>query len=365
VGSRATLRAHVFDLLKPFFVVWGAEQLSEAEAWVHAEMESEDGRPPVLILLADTLDEGLGHRARLRNALPAPPVPVLLLVEAPDALPRALEDFPDDIVRGRYDGMDLVRRVRSMGMLGLARWEADCARADTQQAELALTRERQALQLLSRFVSSQVLQAVRNGDALRPPQRLELSVLFSDIRGFTDATAFCAPADTVNLLNDYLPEVNRLVAEHGGQLDKFMGDGILAYFPPHPGARHHYSDRAVMAAIRVLERLEELKVQWFEQGFLPVGVGVGVTTGMVTLGTIGADERLDYTVIGSTVNLAARLQGLARGGDIVIDAPTYARVRGKVSVRDGRVANIKGFEEPVQVYNVAYQEPHSLLLEAR
>jgi len=355
------VRAHVHDQLRTQFTVWGAENPEEARGQLETDQESGDTPPPVVVVLAADLKEGMELCTALQqDALSVPP-PVLLLVESPD-VPKTLSGLPEDVIRGRYDRTDLCIRVRSLGMLAKARWET--ARRDAQVREAferveqwrqTLEEERAFHEMLARFVSPAVSDAVRSGVALQPPLRLELSVLFSDIRGFTDATAFSSPDDTIDLLNDYLPEVNRIIANHGGYLDKFMGDGILAYFAPRPQTAHS-AERAVRAAIAVQERLEELKVTWFERGFLPVGIGVGITTGMVTLGTIGAGERLDFTVIGSSVNLAARLQGLARGGDIIIDEPTYQRIKQTITVQQGRRVPVKGFEEPVLVYSVAYLE---------
>ena len=357
VGGPPLVRHHVMETLQAgTCVVTGVDEPQQAAALLADAIHGE-GALPVLVVPCTTLAEGVGRLAVVRKEHTG--APALVLVENVEPLPKALDGLPEMVVRGRFEKADVAHRVLTLWALSNARAQAARATHEALEARLTMDRLKRALETerttvkhVTRYVSGAVLEQLASGTLTMPPTRKQLSVLFSDIRGFTDASGFSSPEDLVDLLNDYLPEVNRVVTAHGGNLDKFMGDGILAYFVQTPLQPDH-SLRAVQAAFRLLERVEELKVSWFERGFLPVGVGVGVTSGGAVMGTIGTGERLDHTIIGPTVNLAARLQGLARGGEVAMDEPTYEAVRPLVGARLGQQVNVKGFEAPITVYTVA------------
>jgi class 3 adenylate cyclase/CheY-like chemotaxis protein len=362
VGASANVRSLVQDVLSQAFPVNGMDTAEQVRELLEHAPSTEPA--PVVVLLAANLSRGLELLRVLRPHRADADTPVLLMTEENEPLPRNGEALPDAVIRGRWERQDLLLRVRSLAALCLARHQAAENTHELLEARLAADRlkrafetERATLRQVSKYVSPAVMDQLQNGGLLAPPSRQQVTVLFSDIRGFTDASAFATPEDLMDLLNDYLPEVNRIITAQGGNLDKFMGDGILAYFRASATVPDT-AVRAVKSALRLLERLEELKVTWFERGFLPVGVGVGVTTGGAIMGTIGTGDRLDHTIIGPTVNLAARLQGLARGGEVVIDDATLKDVKHLVRVRDGKRVNVKGFEDPVAVYTVTSLEGH-------
>ncbi|MEW5849466.1 MAG: adenylate/guanylate cyclase domain-containing protein [Myxococcota bacterium] len=357
VATNASVRTHVQEQLRGVISVSAVADGKEALRWIRAH--EVDAPPPVLVIMASDGKEGLAILTPLRNEQRVHPSPALMVLESVDpfSAPPGLD--PEELMRGRYDRSDLIRRVRQLSRLALSEFQCRYQQEALQATEDATTRWRRAydeanetLQSLTRFMPTAVVEAVREGRAFQPPQRRELTMLFSDIRGFTDATEFHEPQDTIDLLNDYLPEVNRIIAGNGGTLDKFLGDGILAYFGDRPGTDDH-AMRAVRTAVAMQHRLEELKVAWFERGFLPVGIGIGICTGPTTLGTLGSGERMEYTVIGSPVNMAARLQGFARGGEIIISGTTYERVQSQVQIRETRTVTVKGFDGAVQVYTLA------------
>ncbi|MCC6809898.1 MAG: adenylate/guanylate cyclase domain-containing protein [Deltaproteobacteria bacterium] len=210
-------------------------------------------------------------------------------------------------------------------------------------------RERQLLEM-ARHVPRALLWAIDRGESLQPTQK-RLTILFADLRGFTDASGFSSPAEIVSLLNDYIEAASNVIGGAGGVLDKFTGDGICAYFGYE--GRDDAAASAVRAALQLQEVLERFKVDWFDRGVLPMGAGVGVTTGLVAVGPIGAKDRADYTIIGSTVNLAARLQAFAKGGEVVVDAPTADLVRHLFALSPPRAVTVKGFSQPVTVHTVA------------
>lgn len=358
VGPQGGVRRHVFDVLRHMFAVTEVDRVEDARALILQHMKTEKVPPAVSVVMCGSLAQGLAQLAVLRPHSLETDGPVLLMVDAPDPV-KGLEGLPEDVIRGRWERADLLLRVQNLCRLASARMELAAARTAVAEQRLAseklrraLETERVALNSMARYLSPVVLTHIQDGRAFLPPTRQDLAVLFSDIRGFTDASGFSTPEELVELLGEYLSEVNSIITQHGGNLDKFMGDGILAYFMPSPNESAPHPARAVAAALRVLHRLEELKVNWFERGFLPVGVGVGISTGQAIMGTIGVGERLDHTVIGPTVNLAARLQALARGGEIVVDQPTRAACGRGLRTRDSRQAMVKGFEAAVLVHVV-------------
>lgn len=206
---------------------------------------------------------------------------------------------------------------------------------------------------LKRYLSPLVVQKVveKKADMGLVSNRKNLTVLFSDIRGFTSATETMEPESAIELLNEYLSEMTKIIYEEGGTLDKFMGDGIMAFYGD-PIEYEDHAKRAVNTAIKMQERLKELREKWHSDGQEILKIGIGISTGYVTVGNIGCEDHLDYTVIGNNVNLAARLQSLAKEGEIIISPRTYASVKDMVSAEEVGKIEIKGFHKPVDVYKV-------------
>lgn len=165
--------------------------------------------------------------------------------------------------------------------------------------------------LFARYVPPAVVS-----DLLQHPEdivlggmRVELTIFFSDVRGFTSFSEDKTPEYVVQRLNEYFTEMNAIIFKHGGTLDKYMGDGIMAFF----GAPIHYedhADRALAASLEMLERLKELNKKWEEQGEPLFNIGVGINSGPVVVGNVGSPERMDYTIMGGEVNLASRLESM-------------------------------------------------------
>ena len=355
VVAQPDRRARIQDDLRAAFLAWGAEHADEAREWLEAQ--ADDEVPPVVLLTADDGPAGMASILRIRQGEQARRSPVLMWLERADAIPPPQIGGPDDVNVGPWNAEVAVRRVWSLARIVRAEYRASQhARAALEHREQAqrwrraYEKQNAALEQLRRFLPPIVVSAAQGGTVLKTCRK-NLTIMFSDIRGFTDASEFCDPADTVALLNDYLPECNRIVVENGGNLDKFMGDGILAWFGD-PSENPEAPLQAVKTALKLHARLESLKLVWFERGVLPIGIGIGIATGPTTLGPIGGGERMDYTVIGSSVNLAARLQAFARGGDIVMAEATYQLVKDRVLVRDAREVSVRGFEKPVRIHTV-------------
>jgi adenylate cyclase len=181
----------------------------------------------------------------------------------------------------------------------------------------------------------------------------EITVLFSDIRGFTNISEALGAQATVKMLNEYFTIMVDCITREGGMLDKFIGDAIMAGFGI-PVSYADNEDRAVRSAISMIVELWEWNVTRVAQGLDPLDHGVGLNTGMVVSGNIGSPKRMDYTMIGDGVNLAARLESACKqySARILISEFTRAKLRGTYRLRDVDLVVVKGKTEPVGVYEV-------------
>jgi adenylate cyclase len=205
---------------------------------------------------------------------------------------------------------------------------------------------------LERFLPAEVVERVVAGDlAGLAGERRTVTVMFADLRGSTELAERLPPADVVALLNEYVGVLARCVFAHGGMLDKFLGDGLMAVF----GVGGDHSDGAEAAAQASLEmqaRVGALNEVRRTRGGMSIGFGIGLHTGEVVLGAVGIPQRSDYTAIGDTVNTAARLQELTKDldADIVLSGETAGRLpAGRFRARDlGEVA-VRGKTQPVRL----------------
>jgi adenylate cyclase len=207
----------------------------------------------------------------------------------------------------------------------------------------------------SRYVSRQVAELILNDPekylSVLKGQRKEVTVLFADIRGFTPLSEQLPPEEVVALLNDYLTHMTDVVFRYEGTLDKFLGDGLMAVFGA-PVAQADSTLHAVRAAVAMRERLNEFNVARRVVGREPVHVGIGINFGEAVVGNIGSRERMDYTVIGDTVNVAQRIQAGATGGQIVLTEEAFRRVEGAVEARPLGRFRLKGRKGELELYEV-------------
>jgi class 3 adenylate cyclase len=211
--------------------------------------------------------------------------------------------------------------------------------------------ERRRLEALRRYVSPAVVQRLLEDPAnLRlGGQRQEVTILFADIRGFTSFSESRDPEQIVDVLNGYLAIGAEAVLAVEGTLDKFMGDAVMAIFnAPLPQVDHTL--RAVRAALRMRQAVAGRHDVVPPEQRLSFGIGIAV--GEAVVGNVGTARQLNYTAIGSAVNLANRLQSDAAPGQIVLGPEAYARVRDHVDVRRLPPADVRGFSQPVQVYEL-------------
>jgi adenylate cyclase len=179
----------------------------------------------------------------------------------------------------------------------------------------------------------------------------EVVVLFSDIRGFTPLSEQMSPDEIASLLTEYFSEMVDVVFEHGGTLDKFIGDAVMALWGA-PLARGDDADRAVRAAIAMQRRVDWLNAEWGRQGRRTIGVGIGLNAGEVFAGNIGSAQRLEYTVLGDPVNTASRLCSRAGAGEVLLSELLYRRLADPPPVRALDPMPLKGKAQAVPVYSV-------------
>jgi len=215
---------------------------------------------------------------------------------------------------------------------------------------------RQVTNVFGRFVSAEVRDmivnmALEDPDLIQPGGRqMEISVLFADIRGFTTISENLSPPEVVEILNQYLDSMEEEVFRQGGTLDKYTGDGMMVLFGA-PLEQPDHAGRAVRAALGMQRAAAEVSRQRGDVKWKMV-YGIGITTGPAVVGHIGSKRRLDYTAIGDTVNLAARLEGQAPPGTILINQATYEAVKDIAVVEELEPVMVKGKAKPVVVYKV-------------
>lgn len=211
-------------------------------------------------------------------------------------------------------------------------------------------------QQVSRYVAPQVWESIFSGrrQAKLETQRKKLVVFFSDIVGFSALSEQMEAEAFTDLLNQYLTDMSRIALKYGGTIDKFIGDGMMIFFGD-PSSKGTKGDAiaCVSMAIEMRRHMLKLRKQWAEHGMTaPLQIRMGVNTGYCTVGNFGTESRMDYTIIGKEVNLASRLEGEAEPGEILISHETYALVKDKIICRKRGTAEVKGFRDPLPLYQV-------------
>jgi adenylate cyclase len=259
----------------------------------------------------------------------------------------ALVSHTQRIARGDYSVRSTPYREDELGRLSAA--------FDDMSRGLA---ERDRVRdLLDKNVSPEVAaQLLRDGATLGGQER-EVTILFADLRGFTSLCEKLPAPELLTLLNRYLDRMSTAIEAQGGVIDKFIGDAIMALFGA-PVAQGDPADRALAAALAMERALAAFNAELAAEGRPPLGIGIGINTACVVAGNIGSHRRLNYSVIGDGVNVAARLESLTRTADyrtnIITSAATAAALREptRFSLRDLGSLQVKGRAEPVEIFAV-------------
>jgi class 3 adenylate cyclase/HAMP domain-containing protein len=263
--------------------------------------------------------------------------------------------------------MDLTKRVKifypdEIGVLGFYfnNMIAELEGAYNQiknyayQTVLAKKREERIRFIFQKFVPQEVINQVLNlaSDSMLIGARQKVSVFFSDIRGFTTISESLKPEELVLSLNSYFDKMVRIIISHHGTVDKFIGDAIMAIFGA-PLVRPDDAESAVYSAIQNTDALEEFNQGQRATGKIEFHIGVGINTGDVIVGNIGSEQKIDYTVIGDTVNLASRLEGLTKMYHVPIVISEFTKDEipaGKFYFRELDTVRVKGKNKPVKIY---------------
>ncbi|MDQ6929835.1 MAG: adenylate/guanylate cyclase domain-containing protein [Candidatus Eremiobacteraeota bacterium] len=187
-------------------------------------------------------------------------------------------------------------------------------------------------------------------------KRVKATIFYSDIRGFTSMAENMTPENIYRQLNEYFEQMCAIIFKHGGYVDKFIGDCVMAVFSA-PNPKPDDAKRAVLAAIEQQAKILEMGAAWAKQGRQIFTVGMGCNTGEVIMGNLGSSARLNYTVIGDNVNTAARLYNVAKGGEIIISESTYDEVKDFVEVQELQPVTVKGKVKPLRIFNVLRAKP--------
>lgn len=231
--------------------------------------------------------------------------------------------------------------------------------SDSQQNKL-----NRILKRLMRYVSYQLYKKITQGkeEIETHPSRKKLTVFFSDIKDFSIISSNMEGEALSEFLNLYLNEMTEIILKWGGTLDKYIGDTIMVFFGDDESTSHKDNAvRCVKMAVEMQQRMKKLQREWFEKGYQePMKIRIGISTGFCTVGNFGSSERMDYTIIGNPVNLAARLENAANNDEILINHETWGLVKEEIICGKAREYKLKGFRQPIIAYKVYWdQQPDS------
>ena len=298
--------------------------------------------PPDLVLLDIMMPEMDGYEVlrRLRQRPSTAGIPVIFLT--------ALSTIEEEQLGLDLGAVDYITKPISPPVL-MARVQSHLERSRNAQRLLSLS------QKLSRYLAPQVYQSLFEGSqqAEIHTKRKKLTVFFSDIKDFTESTARWQPEEITRLLNGYFSEMTRIAADYGGTVDKFIGDAMVIFFgDPHSLGVREDALQCVKMAMAMQQRMGNLQALWRDMGSQTFRIRIGINTGFCDVGNFGSELRMEYTIIGSEVNLAARLEQSAEAGRILISDETYALVRDEIDVEPGIAIQAKGFANPIHAHAV-------------
>jgi class 3 adenylate cyclase/CheY-like chemotaxis protein len=334
--------------------------------------QAEDGRAALALLRSQSVDlvlldvmmpqiDGYQVLTELKADPELRSIPVLMIsaVDEIESVVRCIELGAEDYLPKPFDAVLLRARIgaclekkrlrdrEAEQARELAEWNRTLEQRVAEQVALV-----ERLTRLKRFFSPQLAELIVAGGAADPlrTHRRDITVVFLDLRGFTAFAETAEPEDVMRVLRAYHTEMGRLILEHEGTLERFTGDGMMVFFndpTPVPDA----GQRAVRMALAMRERVGELIEQWRKLGY-DLDLGIGIAQGYATIGLIGFEGRWDYGAIGSVTNLAARLCGEARPGQILISKRVLAATEQMLRVESAGELTLKGFQRPVAAYNI-------------
>jgi class 3 adenylate cyclase len=311
---------------------------------------------PLDLVVSDILMPGVdGYDLcrRLRSAPETALLPVILVtsLDGQNERIKGLEAGADDFLSKPVNWEELFARVRSLLRVKALQDELKDVNAKLAERVRDQVSQLERLSRLKRFFSKHVAEAiVAGGEELLEPHRREITAVFLDLRGFTSFTDRADPDEVMDLLRAYHATLGRTVDEYGATLEHFAGDGIMIFFSdPLPVDRP--AERAVRMALALQEAFTPISEAWAKLGH-DVGLGIGIAQGEATLGVIGFEQRWEYAAIGNVPNLAARLCGAARAGEIILDAQTETAIGSLADTDQVGPLTLRGFVQPVAAFRL-------------
>ncbi len=356
------------DILQTRLAVHGYEILTATDGEKALAVAREQQPDLILLDLMMPKMDGLEVCRHLKSDSSLPFMPVIMVTAKADSkdIVAGLDAGGDEYLTKPVDQAALVARVKSMLRIKALHdtVQEQAARLEAQSIQLAewnKTLEKrvaeQVAQLerlgrLKRFFSPHLAELIVAGDQEDPlkSHRREVTVVFLDLRGFTAFAETSEPEEVMGVLREYHAEMGRLILTHEGTLERFTGDGMMIFFND-PVPVPNPAERAIRMAVAMRDRVAELVQKWRKRGY-DLDFGVGIAQGYATIGAIGFEGRWDYGAIGTVTNLAARLCGEARPGQILISQRLLGTMEELVEVEPVGELALKGFSRPVTAHNV-------------
>lgn len=318
--------------------------------------------PPDLVVM-DIVMPGLDgyevcRRLRAQEATALLPIVLVTSLDPHAERLKGIEAGADDFLSKPVNWPELFARVRALlrvkSLQDEVRRQATELREWNAKLEDRVRKQVSAIERLGRlkrFFAPQVAEAiVAGGEELLAPHRREITVVFLDLRGFTAFTDRADPSDVVELMRSYHASMGRIVDSYGGTLEHFAGDGVLIFFND-PVQIEKPAERAVLMALELQTAFVPIAEDWAQRDY-SVGLGIGIAQGEATLGVIGFESRWEYAAIGNIPNLAARLCGEARAGEILIDAQTERDIAHAAETESIEPLQLRGFQQPIIAFRL-------------
>jgi class 3 adenylate cyclase len=339
VDDNASGRQLLVDIMQSISL-----QVIEASNGFEALEKARTHKPDLIILDVNMPGmSGFEVVEQLKSDVGTAAIPILMLTALAtiDNRVQGLKLGADDYLTKPYNPRELIERVKTR-----LRYKVETDELRQVQETIRNT--------FARFVSPSVVEQL-----LRDPTQVklggtlqEVTVLFADLEGFTSISEYTEPEKLLNVLNEYHTMLVGAIRDHGGTIDKFMGDGVMALYNT-PLHQEDHARRAVQTALDIRDQLPQFRQQFEVLFRMPINFGIH--TGKAIIGNVGAPDMMNFTAVGDTVNLAARLQGISTGGRILISEATFAQLNDAVPTTCIGLRALKGRTEPVMTYAVLDQ----------